>query len=125
TSQANVIGATLKGRTAVIFDDMISTGGTVIGAARVAKDHGAERVYVCATHGVLVGPAIAKFGEAFETGLIEEMIVTDTIPLSPEKQLPQIRVLTVSKLLADAIKRIHRNESVSYLFRRHDGGGER
>src|SRR5262245_28816866 len=121
TSQANVIGATLKGRTAVIFDDMISTGGTVIGAARVAKDHGAKRVLVCATHGVLVGPAIPRFMEAFEQEYIEEVIITDSIPLPPEKQLAQIRVVTVSKLLADAIKRIHRNESVSYLFRSHHG----
>jgi len=117
TSPANVIGATLKCRTAVIFDDMISTGGTVIGAARVAQDHGANRVLVCATHGVLVGQAIVRFMEAFEQEYIEEVIITDTIPLLPEKQLPQIRVVTVSKLLADAIKRIHRNESVSYLFR--------
>jgi ribose-phosphate pyrophosphokinase len=121
TKQANVIGASLRGKTAIIFDDMISTGGTVIGAARVAKDEGAKRVYVCATHGVLTGPAITKFREAFEQSVIEEVAITDTIPLSPEKQLPQIRVLTVSKLLADAIKRIHRNESVSYLFRSHHG----
>jgi ribose-phosphate pyrophosphokinase len=122
TKQANVIGASLAGKTAVIFDDMISTGGTAIGAARIAKEHGAKHVYVCATHGVLSGPAVPNLKDAFEKGFIDEVVITDSIPLSPEKQLPQIQVVTVSKLLAEAIKRIHRNESVSYLFRSHKMG---
>jgi ribose-phosphate pyrophosphokinase len=110
--QANIIGSSLAGKTAVIFDDMISTGSSITGAARVAKEHGAKKVYACATHGVLCGDAIKNLRES----PIEELVITDTIPLTPEKQLPNIRVLSVASLLADAIKRIHFNESVSQLF---------
>ena len=112
TKQANLIGASLDGKVAVIFDDMISTGGTVAGAARVAKQNGARAVYVCATHGVMSDDAVLKLRDA----PIEEVIVTDSIPLSPEKRLPKIRVLSVARLLAEAIRRIHLNESVSMLF---------
>ena len=109
---ANVLGASLEGKIAVIFDDMISTAGSVSAAARVAKRHGAREVYACATHGVLCGDAIKNLREA----PLRELVITDSIPLTPEKQLPNIRVQTVAPLLADAIKRIHFNESVSKLF---------
>ncbi|MFL5341432.1 MAG: ribose-phosphate diphosphokinase [Gemmataceae bacterium] len=112
TKQANLIGASLNGKVAVIFDDMISTGGTVAGAAEVAKRNGARAVYVCATHGVLSDDAVAKLRDA----PIEEVIVTDSIPIPPEKRLPKIRILSVAGLLAEAIRRIHLNESVSILF---------
>ncbi len=112
TKQANLIGASLDGKVAVIFDDMISTAGSVIGAARSARHNGAREVYVCATHAVLCGPAIEKLRDA----PIRELVVTDSIPLTPEKQLPNIRVMSVAPLLAEAIKRIHFNESVSKLF---------
>jgi ribose-phosphate pyrophosphokinase len=102
----------LEGKVAVIFDDMISTAGSVIGAAKTARDNGAREVYACATHAVLCGPAIERLANA----PIKEVILTDSIPLPPEKQLPKIRVLSVAPLLADAIKRIHLNESVSKLF---------
>ena len=109
---ANIIGASLEGKVAVIFDDMISTAGSVTEAARVAKAHGAREVYACATHGVLCGDAIKNLRES----PIKQLIITDSIPLPPEKQLPNIRVESVARLLADAIKRIHFNESVSQLF---------
>jgi ribose-phosphate pyrophosphokinase len=112
TEQANLIGSTLKDKVAVIFDDMISTAGSVVGAANIAKKSGARAVYACATHGVLCGEAIPRLRDA----PIHQVIITDTIPLTPEKQLPQIKVLSVAPLLADAIKRIHFNESVSRLF---------
>ena len=91
---------------------MISTAGSVVGAANVASSNGAREVYACATHGVLCGPAIERLREA----PIKQVVVTDSIPLPPEKQLPNIKVLSVAPLLADAIKRIHFNESVSKLF---------
>ena len=91
---------------------MISTAGSVVGAANVARRAGAREVYACATHGVLCGPAIERLRDAF----IKEVVVTDSIPLPPEKQLPKITVLSIAPLLADAIKRIHFNESVSKLF---------
>jgi ribose-phosphate pyrophosphokinase len=112
TKQANLIGATLQGKVAVIFDDMISTAGSVVGAAHVAKCNGAREILACATHAVLCGPAIKELREA----PLRQIVVTDSIPLPPEKQLPRIKVLSVAPLLADAIKRIHFNESVSKLF---------
>jgi ribose-phosphate pyrophosphokinase len=112
TKQANLIGASLEGKVTVIFDDMITTGGSVVGAANVAKLHGAREIYACATHGVLCEPAISRLRDS----PLKQVVITDTIPLPPNKQLPQIKVLTVAGLLADAIKRIHFNESVSKLF---------
>src|SRR5205823_3171668 len=112
TKQANLIGASVEGKVTVIFDDMISTAGSVVGAAHVAKVNGAREVYACATHAVLCGPAVDRLRDA----PLKQVVVTDTIPLPPEKQLPRIKVLSVAPLLADAIKRIHFNESVSKLF---------
>ena len=112
TKQANLIGSPLEGKVAVIFDDMISTAGSVVGAAQVARVNGAREVYACATHAVLVGSAIEKLRDA----PIKQVMVTDSIPLPADKHLPKIKVLSVAPLLADAIKRIHFNESVSKLF---------
>jgi ribose-phosphate pyrophosphokinase len=112
TKQANLIGASLDGKVAVIFDDMITTAGSVVGAANVARSNGAREVYACATHAVLCGPAIERLRES----PLKQIVVTDSIPLPPNKQLPCIKVLSVAPLLADAIKRIHFNESVSKLF---------
>ena len=112
TQAANLIGASVDGKVAVIFDDMISTAGTVVNAAGVAHKNGAREVYICATHGVLCGPAISRLRDA----PVRQVAVTDTIPLPPNKQLPNIKPLSVASLLADAIRRIHYNESVSRLF---------
>ncbi len=110
---ANLIGASLEGKVALIFDDMISTAGTVCSAAKIAKTVGKARaVYIFATHGVLCGDAISRLRSA----PVEKVVITDTIPLTPEKKLPNIDVLTVAELLADGIKRIHFNQSVSELF---------
>lgn len=110
--QANLIGSPLEGKTAAIFDDMISTGSSVVGAADVARRHGVRDLYVCVTHAVLCGGAVEKM----RTAPIREIVVTDSIPVPEHKQLPNIKVLSVAPLLADAIKRIHFNESVSKLF---------
>jgi ribose-phosphate pyrophosphokinase len=112
TKQANLIGSSLEGKVAVIFDDMISTAGSVVGAAHVARCNGAREVYACATHAVLCGPAIERLRDA----PLKQIVVTDSIPLPPQKRLPNFKVLSVATLLADAIKRIHFNESVSELF---------
>ena len=112
TQAANLIGASLDGKVAIIFDDMISTAGTVVNAAGVAHKNGAREIYICATHGVLCGPAIGRLRDA----PVRQVVVTDSIPLPPNKQLPNIKVLSVAPLLADAIRRIHYNESVSRLF---------
>jgi ribose-phosphate pyrophosphokinase len=112
TQQANLIGATLQGKVTAIFDDMISTASSVVGAIQVAKFNGAREIYVGATHGVLCGTAIDRLRDS----PVKQIVVTDSIPLPPNKQLPKIKVLSVAALLADAIKRIHFNESVSRLF---------
>ncbi|GHT17387.1 hypothetical protein FACS1894189_3170 [Planctomycetales bacterium] len=94
-----------------MFDDMISTAGSICGAAHLVKKHGAEKIYLGATHGVLCGNAIANLRDA----PVENIILTDTIPL-PEELLPNLKVLSVAPLLGEAIRRIHCHESVSRLF---------
>jgi ribose-phosphate pyrophosphokinase len=108
----HLIGASLEGKTAVIFDDMISTGGTIVGAVNVARNNGAKAIYVCATHGVLCGDAIPKLRAA----PIDQITITDSIPLAAEKQLPNLKVISVASLVANAVHRIHGNESISALF---------
>ena len=108
----NIIGD-VKGLVAVILDDMVDTGGTLARAAHALMEKGAKKVYACCTHPVLSGRAIEILSEA----PIEEMIVTDTIPLSATaRELSKIKVLSVSGLLADAIERIYNDDSVSSLF---------
>jgi len=109
---SEIIGE-VKGRNILMCDDIIATAGTVCSAASLVKERGAEKIYVGATHGVLAGEALERLGQA----PIDEVVVTDTIPLAPEaKKLGSIKVLTVSAMLGEAIKRIHKNESVSSLF---------
>jgi ribose-phosphate pyrophosphokinase len=112
TSQANLIGASLEGKSVFIFDDMISTAGSVVGAANVAHRSGAREITVCATHGVFCGAAI----ERLQSAPIKEVVVTDSIPHAIEKMIPKIKVLSVATLLAEGIRRIHHDESVSKLF---------
>ena len=112
TRQENLIGASVNGKVCVMFDDMISTAGSITGAARVLAERGAREIYVAATHGVLCGPAIEKI----KASSIKDVIITDSIPLKPHQAIPKIKVLTAAPLLGEAIKRIHRNESVSRLF---------
>ena len=110
--QANLIGASVEGKVALVFDDMISTAGSICGAADMVKEAGADKIYLAATHGVLCADAIQRIQRA----PVEAVVITDTIPLTPERRLPKIKVLSVARLLGEGIKRIHRNESVSRLF---------
>ena len=109
----HVIGD-VKGRNVVLVDDIISTATTMAQAASAAKREGARDVYICATHPIFVGDAIKKLNNA----PIRELIVTDTIPTSHDrfKKLKGLRVLTVANLIGEAIRRIHKSESVSSLF---------
>lgn len=111
--EAREIIGDVKGRNILMCDDIIATGGTVCGAARLVKERGAEKIYVGATHGVFASEALKQLGSA----PIDEVVVTDTIPQSDKtERLGNIRVLSVSTMLGEAIKRIHKNESVSSLF---------
>lgn len=108
----NVIGD-VKGKTAVLVDDMIDTAGTISEGARLLRREGARQVYACATHAVFSPPAV----ERLSGGLLEEVIVTNTIPIVPEKQFDQLKVLSVANLVGETIWRIHEDSSVSSMFR--------
>jgi len=111
--EAQEIIGEVKGRNILMCDDIIATAGTVCSAAKLLKERGAEKIYVGATHGVLAGQAL----EQLEQAPIDEVVITDTIPRQEGvKGAGNIKVLTVSTMLGEAIKRIHRNESVSSLF---------
>lgn len=112
TKQENLIGGPIKGKTALIFDDMISTAGSICGAVNVVREHGATDVYLSATHPVFCGPAVSRLAEADVTGIV----VSNSLPLTPDQILPNLHQVSVAPLLGEAIRRIHRNESVSYLF---------
>lgn len=118
--QAHIIGGPIEGRVAFLFDDMISTGGSICGAARVVKNKGAKKVIVAATHGVLCGPAIERLVEA----PIDQVFLTDTIPLLPEHRIKKIKVVSVARVLADAIKCIHENRSISQMLSRMGSTGQ-
>ena len=108
----NLIGD-VKGKTAVLVDDMIDTAGTILEGAKLLREKGARQVYACATHAVFSGPAI----ERLASGYIEEVIVSNTIPVPEEQKFPQLTVLSVANVLGEAIWRIHEESSVSTMFR--------
>ncbi|HOU55506.1 MAG TPA: ribose-phosphate pyrophosphokinase [Smithellaceae bacterium] len=108
----NIIG-NIKGKRVIILDDMVDTAGTVVQAAQALADAGALEVSVCCTHPVLSGPAIDRISKS----AIREFVVTDTIPLCEKAaQCERIKVLSVSGLLSEAVRRIYYNDSVSSLF---------
>ncbi|MCP4784493.1 MAG: ribose-phosphate pyrophosphokinase [Fuerstiella sp.] len=112
TKQANLIGGPIAGKTALIFDDMITTAGSICGAVKVAREHGARRVYVSATHGVFCGPAVERLNQSE----IDGIVVANTCPDASNPDLRNLTTVSVAPLLGEAIRRVHRNESVSYLF---------
>ncbi len=108
---AAVVGD-VEGRNCLIPDDMIDTGGTMAEAVRALKEHGADDIYICATHALLSGPAVGRLAEL----PVREVALADTIDVPEAKHWPTLRVLPVAGLLARAIRYIHENESVSSLF---------
>ncbi len=111
--EAQKIIGDVRGRNILMCDDIIATAGTVCSAAALVKERGAEKIYVGATHGVFAPQAFEQLAKA----PIDEVVVTNTIPLTKRaKGMSNIKVLSVAAMLGEAIKRIHRNESVSSLF---------
>ncbi len=111
-AEMHIIGE-VEGRVTILVDDMIDTAGTLTTAAAALHEAGAQAVFACCTHPVLSGPAIARLRES----VIEELVVTNSIPLRPEAQtLDKVRVLSIAHLMGEAIRRIHNEESISSLF---------
>ncbi len=111
---SHVIGD-VKEKTCIIFDDEIDTAGSMMEAVRVLKDNGAGDIYAACTHGVLSGDAIEKI----KNPALKELVITNTIPLPPEKQLDKIKVLDIAPLFGKAILNIHRGQAVGDLFEDH------
>jgi ribose-phosphate pyrophosphokinase len=111
TELLTVIGE-VKNRRALIVDDEIDTAGTLMQTVQALCERGVTEVYACATHPILSGPAV----ERISRGNIRELVVTDTIPIAPEKRIPQITTLTIAPLFGEAISRIHTGQSVGALF---------
>ncbi len=107
----NIIGD-IKDKNVILLDDMIDTAGTIVNSAQALRDRGAKNVYACCTHAVLSGPAI----ERIEASVIDELVVLDTVPLTEEKKLDKIKVLSVTSVFGEAIERIYEDLSVSTLF---------
>ncbi|HEY8523549.1 MAG TPA: ribose-phosphate diphosphokinase [Acidimicrobiales bacterium] len=110
--EAKEVVGNVAGRTCVLIDDMIDTGGTLVAAADVLVEQGARRVCAAATHGVLSGPAIDRL----KNSTIDKVVVTDTLPLPPEKQIDKLEVLSVASIIADAIDAVFEDTSVSEIF---------
>jgi ribose-phosphate pyrophosphokinase len=108
----NLIGD-VEGKTAVLVDDMIDTGGTISEGARLLRQEGARQVYACATHAVFSPPAIDRLS----SGVFEEVIVTNTIPVPERDRFQQLTVLSVANVIGETIWRIHEDSSVSSMFR--------
>ncbi len=112
TTQETLIGGTIEGRVALMFDDMISTAGSICGAVDLVNAAGAREIHVAATHGVLCGNAIPSL----IAKPVTSVVITDTIPWDSKKLPPPFKVISVAQLLAEAIRRIHHDQSVSALF---------
>src|ERR687891_318187 len=112
TVEAKEVVGNVKGRTCVIIDDMIDTASTLVAAAEQLAEQGARQVCAAATHGVLSGPAIDRI----KNSVIDKVVVTNTLPLPPEKQIDKIEVLSIAKVIADTIDAIFEDTSVSEIF---------
>jgi len=111
--EAGEIIGEVEGRNILMCDDIIATAGTICSAAKLVRERGAKKIYVGATHGIFAEPALERLADA----PIDEIVVTDTIATNEcTREAGSVKVLTVSEMLGEAIKRIHRNESVSSLF---------
>ena len=107
----------VKGKTAIIVDDIIDTAASIIKGSQALLNAGAEEVYICATHPVFAGLAKERIEKSFHDGQFKEVVVTNTIPINKEKSLSGIKVLSVAEIFAEAISRIHNNLSISTLFK--------
>ncbi len=110
--KANRVVGEVEGKTCILTDDMIDTGGTIAGAVKLLKEDGAKDVVIAATHGVLSDPAAQRLAECGA----REVIVTNTLPITDDKKFPQLTVLSIAPLLASTIRAVFENGSVTGLF---------
>jgi len=113
--EAHELVGNVKGKTCLLVDDMIDTAGTIVAAAKALKDNGAARVVVTATHAVFSNPAV----ERLSSGVVDEVIVTNTLPIPQEKRWPGLTVLSIAPLIAEAIQAVFNDDSVNKLFPGH------
>ena len=113
--EAHELVGDVAGRTCILVDDMIDTGGTIVAAAKALKANGAKRVIVAATHAVFSNPAV----ERLSSGAVDEVVVTNTLPITPEKEFEQLTVLSIAPLIAEAIRAVFDDDSVAKLFPGH------
>jgi ribose-phosphate pyrophosphokinase len=113
--EAHELVGNVKGKTCLLVDDMIDTAGTIVAAAKALKDNGAARVVVTATHAVFSNPAV----ERLSSGVVDEVIVTNTLPIPEDKRWPGLTVLSIAPLIAEAIQAVFNDDSVNKLFPGH------
>jgi ribose-phosphate pyrophosphokinase len=111
TELLNVIGD-VKGKAALVVDEEIDTAGSLVKVVEALQKRGAKEVYACSTHAILSGPAVKRIADC----KVKEVVVTDTVPVSPAKQIKKIKVISIAPLLGEAIKRIHTGQSVGAMF---------
>src|SRR5690606_13200287 len=111
-SQVMHVVGDVRGKVAIMVDDLVDTGGTIVNGAEALVKAGAAEVYACCTHAVFSHPAV----ERLQASPLKEVVVTDSVPITPEKQFPKLKVLSVANLFAEAIRRIFEERSVSLLF---------
>ena len=111
TELLNVIGE-VDGKNALIVDEEIDTAGSLVSVVDALRQRGAKDVYACSTHAILSGPAVKRIQEC----PIKEIVVTDSVPIAPEKRISKIKVISIASLLGEAIRRIHTGQSVGAMF---------
>jgi len=112
TKQENLIGGSVEGKVCLMFDDMISTAGSICGAVRLVREKGAKEIHVAATHGLFAGNAVERLNDA----KVDSVVITDSIPVRENCNINNLKVLSVAHMLGEAIRRIHQCQSISAMF---------
>jgi len=114
-TEALTLVGEVRGHDVIIVDDEVDTGSTMVNAVNIVREHGARDVYLCFAHAILSSPAVERLGELS----VREIVTTNSIPIPPEKQLPNLTVLSVAHLLGEVILRVHEGRSVGEVFRHY------
>ncbi|MCS7179213.1 MAG: ribose-phosphate pyrophosphokinase [Anaerolineae bacterium] len=114
-TEALTLVGDVRGKDAIIVDDEVNTGGSIVHAVRIVRESGARDVYLCFAHAVLAPPAVERLRELN----VQEIVTTNSIPIPPEKRLPNMTILSVAPLLGEVILRVHEGRSVGEVFRRY------